>query len=472
MKGTCMKNLSLVFLAVSTVLSHSVIASAHEHARWGNSSWMGNIILPNKQKIPMGFELYSTNGIQTANLVSPAQGSFVNPVSDIRIEGSTLSFKLPTIGAEINLKQSGKCAKGVLNQGIDLTLEVCRTSNLPTLVKDQDPQIVAYATEDFVIPGAKDGVFLSGTLTSPNKVQNSPIVVLVAGSGPSDRDGDVNGHKPYWVLADQLTRQGFTVFRFDKRGVKKSTGSFTEATLTDLTDDVVQIVRDMQQRFKGRKVGVIGHSEGGSIAADAAVQAKADFIVSLAGIGLSGLDSMLLQDGTEAAAKGASEAEVKDLRRIARGYYAAILRGTNPQSQADNAAKYVSELSAEDKATYDKWSKGAYTLELKNAGETGWVSLLKTDPTPVWGAVTIPLLAINGDKDIQVPHESHLEGIKASAKSSPKAEFLVLSNVNHMMQTASDGNPKLYGENSVTVDPDIAILIKDWFSRAVKAIEL
>lgn len=466
-----MNRKNLVCLIVSAILSQSAVASQDELAGWGNTSWMGNIVLPNKQKMPMGFELYTTQGIPVGNLVSPAQGSYINPVSDIRVEGNNLSFKLPTIGAEISLKQSGKCATGALKQGLNLTLEVCRTNQLPTVVKDQDPKIVAYATEDVVISGARDGVFLSGTLTKPARVQNSPVVVLVAGSGPSDRDGDIKGHKPYWVLADQLTRQGFTVFRFDKRGVKKSTGSFTEATLTDLTDDVVQIVRDMKQRFKGHKIGVIGHSEGGSIAADAAVQAKADFIVSLAGIGLSGLDSMLLQDGTEAAAKGASEAEVKDLRRIARGYYAAILRGTSPQSQADNAAKYVSELSAEDKATYDKWSKGAYTLELKNAGETGWVSLLKTDPTPVWGAVTMPLLAINGDKDIQVPHESHLQGIKASAKSSSQAEFLVLKNVNHMMQTATDGNPKLYGENTVTIDPDIAILIKDWFHRTLNPIQ-
>lgn len=340
--------------------------------------------------------------------------------------------------------------------GASFPLERTQVSAFPKKARTQDPAApFPYADKTLAIRG-KDGVMLGATLSLPAGVPTPTIVILVPGSGPLTRDEEVAGHRVFAVLADHLLRQGVAVLRYDKRGVSRSTGDYANHTQADLVDDLDAVVAAVRARGQFGRLGLVGHSEGPMIAASVIGRqpTAVDFLVSLAGVGLPGLEMLLLQDGLLAKDRGASPLEVKQLLGYISRWYAIAM------AEADGAARVAalkalqSSLPESDKALIAKYRMTGGTLSPHMAAQPALPVLLKADPRPDWRRVACPVLALNGSLDLQVPPQS-LDGIVAAleAGGNRRVESAVLPALNHLFQTAQTGSESEYAAIEETIAP-------------------
>ncbi|MBO4476006.1 MAG: alpha/beta hydrolase [Bacteroidales bacterium] len=278
-----------------------------------------------------------------------------------------------------------------------------------------------YQTEAVSIPNGD--VTLAGTLCLPGNL-DSPVVVMVSGSGKQDRDETLLKHKPFAVIADALARNGIPSLRYDDRECGGSTGVFADATTADFASDAASAVRYLRGRGFG-KVGLIGHSEGGTIAfmlagAETPDEGTPDFIISLAGMADRG-DSTLI-------------------RQTAR---MAVLNGA-PESAAEFAAKL------------------AYKKTLKSMGKWG-AFFASLDPAPYIARISCPVLALNGDKDSQVIPEYNLSKIEALC---PQADCRLYPDLNHLFQHCKTGLGTEYGTIEETISEEVLADMIDWIGKA------
>jgi uncharacterized protein len=225
-------------------------------------------------------------------------------VESIRLEERKLTFEVPTSKATFSGKISDDnlSIRGSWKGGQTLPLTLKKVDKPTVLHRPQLPKKpYPYIEENLTIENSKAKIQLSCTLTKPKGDGPFPCTVLISGSGPQDRDESLVGHKPFLVIADHLTGHGIAVLRFDDRGVGKSTGKFAEATSEDFASDVTSIVEHLKTRkdIDPKKIGLMGHSEGGLIAPMIAAESKdIAFIVMLSGTGLPGSDVILTQNRT------------------------------------------------------------------------------------------------------------------------------------------------------------------------------
>ncbi len=330
-----------------------------------------------------------------------------------------------------------------------------------------------YSAREVLYANAADGSKIGGTLTVPAKGGPHPAVLLITGSGSQDRDETIFGHKPFWVIADHLTRAGFAVLRVDDRGVGTSTGDAATATIQVHATDVeagVAFLKTQKDVDAGR-IGLIGHSEGGIIAPIVAARSKhIRFIVSLAGPGVSGavlnvqqVDALLPPESREKpkaraallAAQGALAAAV------AAGEDEAVIRGLLGKA-VDAGSALASEAD-----------RAALTPEVRAAQIDGhyktlaspWIrSFFETDPAVALRAVKIPVLALIGEKDLQVPSGPNLAAIGKALEAGGNEDFELhaLPGLNHLFQTAKTGHVKEYGTIAETFSPKVLALITRW----------
>jgi hypothetical protein len=281
-------------------------------------------------------------------------------------------------------------------------------------------------------------------------------VVLVQGSGPHDRNEEILGHKPFLVLADALTRRGVAVLRADKRGVGKSTGDYASATSQDFAADTQASIAYLRtlKTIDAKKIGLIGHSEGGIIAPMvAAKDPSVAFIVLMAGTGIKGTELGQLQTLSIGRAMGVAptqlEKQVETFRRMSAAAVAA--KDTEDARKKIIASMPVDGASAsQTRATMERLSSpwGRF--------------MLAYDPAPTLRLVKCPVLAINGSLDLQVPAKEDLAAIKAALSANPDATVEELPGLNHLFQTARTGAPSEYNEIEETVSPAALAVIGDW----------
>lgn len=418
--------------------------------------WMGDLRLPDGQTFKTGLEIFTrADGSTWASFASPDQDSFDIPVRSITETGSTADIVLSF--GEMNITWSGQRFQGNWTQaGKSFPLELSQVADFPRKVRPQAPVApFPYTSEELSIPST-DGVTLGATLSVPKGIARPNLVVLVAGSGPMTRDEQVAGHRLFAVMADYLLRQGVAVLRYDKRGVSRSTGDYENHTEQQLQDDLAAVLASMKARRQFNRVGVIGHSEGPMIAAAVAGRQPelVDFLVSMAGVGLPGLDMMLLQDRLAAKDQGATRDELDRLENYGRHFYGIVIAEEDAERRVAALKAFIGGLSAADAQLIKKYGMQSGSLSLAEAARPVLREVLLADPRKDWRKVKCSVLAMNGSLDHQVPPES-LFGIRTSLTEggNRKVETMIIPSLNHLFQTAKTGSEDEYGTIEETIAP-------------------
>lgn len=450
---------------IMAVLSTFVMVGQEITGQWNG------ILKVSGGQLRVVFNISKTENGFSTTMDSPDQGVKGIPVTTTSFENSFLKLVIPnaTIAYEGALKDNiiaGSFSQG--GQSFPMNMSKS-TIEKETEKRPQEPlKPYPYYTQEVTFENKIDKNVLAGTLSLPSKEGKFPVVILITGSGPENRDEEIFGHKPFLVLADYLTKNGIAVLRFDDRGVAKSTGDYKTATTLDFAKDVWAGVDYLKTRkeINKSKIGLIGHSEGGVIAPIVAGNSKdIDFIVLLAGTGIRGDKLMLLQKEKIEHQMGVPENEIQKGQEIFKGAYDIILAS----SASDDNLK--TKINSYFKLHFgDKMNEQQINGLTSKITSTWMVSFLKLDPASALEKVKCPVLAINGDKDLQVPADINLDAIKkALAKGgNSKATTKVLPNLNHLYQESKTGLPEEYGTIEQTFSPIALEEISKWILVQVK----
>ena len=335
-----------------------------------------------------------------------------------------------------------------------------------------------YYTEDITFENSQAGITLAGTLALPSTQRNFPVAILITGSGPQNRDEEISGHKPFLIIADHLTKQGIAVLRFDDRGVGQSTGEFKTATTADFASDVASAIKYVKSRkeINDNKIGLIGHSEGGMVAPLVASESEdVNFMVMLAGPGIDLVNLMLMQQELLAKAYGISEADInKYILPVHKKVYHMITTYSDSTALKAELKDLIDESYDKIKEAYDRSSADAMISDLTKEEAISmqaeeWSSewyryFLKYDPASILENVSCPVLALNGDKDLQVTPKENLSAIDSALRRGGNTNVTVkmLPNLNHLFQNCETGSPEEYDEIDETFSPVALREISDW----------
>ncbi|MGD0296888.1 MAG: alpha/beta fold hydrolase [Bryobacteraceae bacterium] len=380
---------------------------------------------------------------------------------------NALHLELPNLHATYDgtLSADGWEIRGTFVQGAALPLVFKRVEKLETLNRPQNPKPpYPYEAQDLVYETSA-GIKLAGTLTLPRGPGPFPAALLITGSGPQDRDESLLGHKPFLVIADYLTRRGIAILRVGDRGVGGSTGSSTRETLDDMGADVVTGVGYLKGRkgIEPKHIGVIGHSEGGIVGPAAAVQsADIAFVIMLVGTGVVGTEVLKLQGEAVIRASGGSEQKVGEEHAMQEMIFRIL------QSEPDdNAAveKMMTEWKAQRK-TADALDD-MVRAQFKAVTSPEMRSFLFYDPSEALRKLKVPVLALNGSRDLQVPPQQNLPAITAALAAAGNSDFTVseLPGLNHLFQKCKQCTVQEYAELEETFSPAALEIIGDWLAR-------
>jgi len=445
------------------------LAAGTAHAEDAQGLWTGKIA--NSLQVNVRFDK-TLEGKWEATLSVPAQ-NLVTKVEDVTVTPDKIGFALSRLGASYAATWSAQDGawNGAWTQGGTTPLNLKRTTEEAVKPKRPQEEAIAarpapYSSSDISFDNAAAGVKLAGTLTVPQGKGPFPAVVLVHGSGPINRDGDVFGHKILLVLADHLSRQGIAVLRYDKRGIGKSSGKLKEATTRDLAADAEAALAFLRSRPEAdaKRIGVIGHSEGGLIAPMLATRDPAlAFVVMLAGPGVRGDRLLVEQHALLAQARGAPAAAIEKDRVMNRALFAAMADEPTLEAARTKAGLILAE--AERKGDLPP-GLGASALE--RFGTPWFRELLAHDPAPVLQAVRQPILVLNGERDLQVPAGLDLPPIRAALAANPRAVVKELPGLNHLFQTAKTGSTGEYGQIEESFAPAALAEISSWIGATVR----
>lgn len=456
----------------------SLPAIAQQNQIVGN--WQGALKISSIQ-LRIVFNVIETeNQKLIATLDSPDQGAFGIPVDTVIFNPPYVKFEVTSIVGffEGSLNETAQSISGKWNQGgQSFDLEFSRSDSVITINRPQEPKPpFPYIEEDVVFENKNANITLAGTLTYPKEGENFPVVILVSGSGPQNRNEELLGHKPFLVIADFLTRNGIAVLRYDDRGVGKSTGNFSSATTLDFVGDALSAVGFLKSKDQINKnqIGIIGHSEGGLIAPLAAVQSEdVAFIIMMAGPGLRGKEILVLQTELILRANGEPEDEIKKGAGLNEQLYGILLSEKDSASVSSQLRDVFERAYIEmtDKEKTQIGDKDIFMERQFSMMQSPWFKyFLAYDPYETLTKVSCPVLAINGEKDLQVPSKENLAMIEKAFKEAEKENYKLveLPGLNHLFQTAKTGSPMEYSTIEETISPSALNVIKDWILENTK----
>ena len=344
-------------------------------------------------------------------LDSPDQGAKGIAVETDYCSSDSISVSLASLALSFQGKLKGDEIVGTFTQGQSFPLILKRGEE--KLNRPQNPVApYPYKTEEVAFKNVADGATLVGTLSYPvgYKKGKTPVVLMVTGSGQENRDEEIFDHKPFLVIADYLARHGVATLRYDDRGFGKSTGGDVEhATTLDFMRDAASGVDFLRTSKQFGKVGILGHSEGGSIAFMLGAKGKVDFIISMAGIGVKGDTALTAQ------------------------------------------ANKILELTGQSM----RFSTHQYRM---NAiiERSPWLNFfIDYDPSGDISKTLCPVMAINGSRDVQVIPSLNLMGIKAHLKPNSKNIIKEYPSLNHLFQHCKTGNVLEYRMIEETISPEV-----------------
>ena len=376
---------------------------------------------------------------------SPDQGVRGIPAEASHTDLGKLVISIPSFGATYEgFLLAGQLVGTFTQHGVSFPLTL--TPGLPKLNRPQTPKgPFPYATEE--VSFANGDAVLKGTLTLPEGCsRKTPVLVMVTGSGLQNRDEEIFEHKPFAVIADALARAGIATLRYDDRGFGESTGDAVSCTTEDLKNDALAGIKLLRERFD--RVGVIGHSEGGTIALMLAAEKQADFIVSLAGMVISGEETLLIQNRLLLVLAGFPETTVDTYCKALKEAFDATVAGMNPP--------------AADKFDLPEGLKQNYQAVLVQSATPYMRYFLALDMRPLLNTVTCPVLALNGTKDFQVDPDQNLFALRTGLPGNPNNRIVPVEGVNHLFQHCPTGNPSEYKDIEETFAPEALATLIEW----------
>jgi pimeloyl-ACP methyl ester carboxylesterase len=431
-----------------------VAASLLAQGQSANGNWTGEISAG-------GFTLHFKVHLEQNGGVwdSVDEGAKI-PVRSVQVTGNSVAVGLGIARFEGVFANGGQEIQGKFQQGgatIPLTLKRF-AGEFAAPKRPQEPlRPFPYTEEDVKVDGP-GGLELAGTFTRPKAGGPFATAILLSGSGPQDRDEALMGHRPFLVLSDFLTRAGFGVLRLDDRGTGKSKGIFAKTTYADKTADVQAAVRYLKSRtdVDAARIGVIGHSEGGTIGPMAAAESHdIAFVVMMAGMGVPGVD-LLKQQGIDVtrATPGATEEMVAKQVEVQGQLFTVYREAKSPEE----ARKRVHEKFGDSPQV---------NAQIQAMESVTFRELLALDPRPVLRNLSCPVLALNGSRDTQVSAKQNLPAIAAALSESKSRDWQVmeLPNLNHLFQTAKTGGVSEYSQIEETIAPTALRAINQWLTE-------
>lgn len=356
-----------------------------------------------------------------------------------------IKVAVPSINANYEGVNMGDSVMGTFKQnGLSLPLTL-----KPGSVKRNRPQTPTppypYQTQE--VSFCNGDAVLKGTLATPENVSSqTPVLLMVTGSGLQNRDEEFFEHKPFAVIADALARQGIATLRYDDRGFGESTGDLANITTEDLKNDALAGVELLRKQFK--RVGILGHSEGGTIGLMLAAEGKVDFVVSLAGMVVSGEKTLLEQNRWMLGHSGYPQEVVDRYCTALESLFDGLKAGGNLEPVTDGLptelAKNLPVVKVQSGTPYMRYFLGL-------------------DLTDRLGKITCPVLALNGTKDRQVNGEENLNALRNGLAG--QKEIRVIEGVNHLFQHCNTGNPSEYKDIEETFAPEALEIIVTWMKK-------
>ena len=424
---------------ISAILLLSI--ALYSHAQTG--AWSGKLDVQGTQ-ISLVFHLDE----EKPTVDSPDQGAKGIPIQVTRGEYGSITIKVPSIGATYEGQWLVKQIVGTFKQ-MGASLPLTLTPGVEKLTRPQTPVgPFPYATEE--VSFANGDAVLKGTLVLPEGYsRKTPVLIMITGSGLQNRDEEIYEHKPFAVIADALARAGIATLRYDDRGFGESTGDLVHCTTEDMKNDALAGIGLLRERFD--RVGVIGHSEGGTIALMLAAENKADFIVSLAGMVVSGKETLLWQNRVSLAAAGIPAETIDSYCKALETVFDASTAGMPlpSTSQFNLPAALSQNLSAVMRQLSMPYLKHFVTLDVR----------------PLLGGISCPVLALNGTKDMQVEAESNLGALRSGLPDNPCNKLETVEGVNHMFQHCQTGMTTEYRDIEETFAPEVLETLVEWFSK-------
>ena len=384
-------------------------------------------------------------GEESATLDVPDQGAKDIPVEVSRDAVGGITLNVPAINASFKGLWAGKVIAGTFTQH-GMSFPMTLTPGAPVVRQPQTPVgPFPYATEE--VSFTNGDAVLKGTLTLPNNCdRKTPVLVLVTGSGLQNRDEELFGHKPFAVIADAFARAGIATLRYDDRGFGESTGDVVLCTTEDLKNDALAGVKLLRDRFE--RVGVIGHSEGGTIALMLAGERQVDFAVSLAGMIVSGAETLLAQNRRAFESAGLPESEVEAFARLLSDTFTAI-RTRAPLPSAD------------DYDITDALRKN-YAAALPSFRTPYMEFFLGLDLSASLSGITCPVMALNGTKDTQVQCDRNIAALEAGLPSNSRSVIRAEDGLNHLFQHCVTGEVSEYKNIEETFSPEVISRMISW----------
>jgi len=447
--------------------SAAPIKTGHKAAKPSDidGAWQGSLDT-GTVKLRVVFHVVNTEDGLTATMDSPDQGMKGLPATSVTRNGTTLKIEAKNIGGMFEGTIAADLASidGKWSQGggtMPLVLKRTKDAAELELKRPQNPtKPYPYKEEEVTYENKVQNVTLAATFTIPQGSGPFPAVLLITGSGPQDRDESLLGHKPYLVLSDYLTRHGIAVLRADDRGIGKSTGVFANATTADFATDVEAGIAYLKTRAEvnQKKVGLIGHSEGGVIAPMVAARNKdVNFIVMMAGTGVPGDQVLVAQSEAIEVASGKDPAEAAKNAAREKEMLALV------ESEKDQSA-LEKELREKMKGEVPDAQIG---MQIRQITSPWFRYFLTYDPATALRKVACPVLAINGSLDKQVLPSQNLPAIRKALEEAGNKQLEAdeLPGLNHLFQTAKTGSPMEYAQIEETMSPVALEKMAGWIAK-------
>lgn len=436
-------------------------------------------------KLRMSFHLVTkADGSLSGTVDVIDQGAKDIPLSKVTLEEGTLKIDMAAMRASFEGKLSAdkQTVEGHFKQlQANLPLNLKKVEKATTLNRPQTPKgPFPYNSEDVEYTNAKTKNTLAGTLTLPKGDGPFPVVLLISGSGAQDRDETIFEHKPFFVIADHLTRSGIAVLRVDDRGYGKSKGDFATATTLDFADDADAGVAYLKTRkeIDPKRIGLCGHSEGGVVAPIVAARnSDVNFIILLAGTGITGKEILHLQSRAAAVAAGASKEQAEKSGKFTDAMVEVLLAEKDP-AKLDKAVdkkldEYIANLNDSEKKELEQAGGRPALVRQTKVMINPWMrTFIELDPRVALRKVTCSVLAINGEKDVQVDCEANLTEIEKALKESGNSKFKTkkYAGLNHLFQKSptGTGNVREYSEIETTMEAEVLKDLVEWIGSLKK----